>query len=124
MACGQKGHYPRNAPELGHVRFGGDSTVDPRRHAAGAANALCIYHGHPQRPILIGTLLNSSIHSSGRPFNESCHSIGLGDVDGVAALYVNDRGAHTKEPACDRLSRTDFCKSAKLTGIEVEEMAL
>jgi hypothetical protein len=36
---------------------------------------------------------SSSLHFPGGLFNESCHSSRLRDVDGVAALDLNDRGA-------------------------------
>ncbi len=38
-------------------------------------------------------LSSSSLHFPGGLFNESCHSSRLRDVDGVAALDLNDRGA-------------------------------
>ena len=37
-------------------------------------------------------LLSSSLHFPGGLFNESCHSSRLRDVDGVAALDLNNRG--------------------------------
>src|SRR5216684_2042955 len=38
-------------------------------------------------------LLSSSLHCPACLFNESCHSTGLRDVDGVAGLDLNDCGA-------------------------------